>query len=129
MTKFLTFAAVGSVTYFVDAFLFWFFLLVIEQPLVARVGSLLLAMTFSWYVNKKVTFRHVQQPNSNFQLFAFMISQMPGAIANTLVSSYTYSYVSLIQNNPFLAVGLGSLAGLLINFFLADRVVFKTRQK
>ncbi len=125
--KFTKFGLIGGFLFLFDASLFWLLLkLLSNTPELARVISVSFAMLLSWWLNRTFTFKVDKQYRSWSELIKFVISQLPGAGINALVSIVSFHYFSLALNNPWISVAFGSCAGLLVNFLMAQFFVFRS---
>ncbi len=123
--QFLRFGAVGALGFFVDAGVL---LLCIESlgsgPYAGRVLSYLAAASFTWYLNRRVTFAHATHSAALPQWLRFLA-------ANTLGGLVNYGFYALIVFTlpvagwvPVAGVAAGSIAGLAVNFGISRRFVF-----
>jgi len=128
-SQFLRFAIVGAAGFVVDesvlALMHGFAGL---DPFSARIVSILSAMTFTWWGNRSLTFR--EQAASGAAGIArewlrFVAANSVGALVNY------GSYVLLVRfalapfDNAYLATAIGVGIGLLFNFTLSRRLVFR----
>lgn len=127
--KFFKFCMVGLFVYVVDAFLFWMLLNMTHATVLSRICGTVVAMTVSWWLNKTFTFSDTKSVNHQLQLAKFIASQTPGALTNVVVSTMAYTELGPFKENPFLSVALGSCAGLVVNFMMANQFVFKNSSK
>jgi putative flippase GtrA len=124
-SRFLRFAIVGTAGFVVDAAVLYAFIEGFNLgPLAARVPSFLCAATFTWALNRRWTFASGRTRRQLRQLGAYTLAMVCGA----LVNYGCYALVVLILPEawltPLVALAAGSLAGLLVNYTLASRVVF-----
>jgi len=126
MVKLWKFALVGCLVLVLDALMFTAFMQFGLRPNVARIASVFLAMICSWILNRVFTFK-AGKPGRNFMIecAAFMLSQLPGAVMNAVVSLWAFHHIAIAAMYPLIAVFLGSCAGLLLNYLLASRYIFK----
>lgn len=96
----------------------------------ARAISILCAMTFTWWGNRNLTFReHAAIGGARLQeWFRFVLANALGAVINYGVYSALVSFAPAPANNPLLAAAAGVGVGLIFNFTLSKRFVFKTSQ-
>jgi len=92
----------------------------------AQIPAFFVAVTFTWWGNRVLTFReHAAQTSLIGEWAKFVLANGFGAIAN-----YTL-YVTLLRfgpypvNSPYLALTAGTLLGLLFNFTMSKRFVFR----
>lgn len=136
--QFLTFALIGVGGLLVDmAALFVAMHLLMLDPYGGRVFSYLMAATFTWYMNRRYTFIGVSRRAAIRQWARFIAANAVGAMVNYAV------YVLVLKTGPVVvaAVGLwpelvasllpyagvaaGSVSGLVFNFVLSKKLVFR----
>ena len=124
-----SFGAIGTAALLVDAALLYG-----AQRLLGlgfypgRALSWLGAATFTWYLNRRFTFSSDPGQPAAHQWLRFLLANLPGGAINYAVS--TGVKLILPGEMPLGAVSLltvaaGSLAGLVANFSLSKRYVFK----
>ena len=144
--RLLTFAMVGGCGFLVDAASLYLLSLWFPLPL-ARGGAFWLAASSNWWLNRQVTFRHVNAVMPAPQQWGqFLVASCIGFIPNVgcywllmewvepgnmILSSAVFN--SAVQDStifvrywPYLAMIPGILLGMVINFTLADRWVFRS---
>jgi putative flippase GtrA len=96
----------------------------------ARAISILCAMTFTWWGNRNLTFReHAAIGSARLhEWFRFVLANALGAVINYGVYSALVSFAPAPANNPLLAAAAGGGVGLIFNFTLSKRFVFKPAQ-
>lgn len=128
-SRFLRFAAVGGAGFFVNEAA----LLFAKQILGAgdRLGWFIAfapAVTFTWWGNRKLTFaEHASEGHRGMlaEWARFVLTNSLGAAANFIV------YATLIAHAPwpldvaYVALAIGILVGLVFNFTLSKRLVFR----
>lgn len=124
LLKFIRFGCIGGVVYLFDASCFYLLFRLLGMPTPARAISVALAMTLSWWLNRTFTFHAGKSTMAWTELVKFMLSQLPGACINGLVSVLAFGYLPLAQGNAWIATALGSCAGLCANFVMAHVFVF-----
>ncbi|HWW68542.1 MAG TPA: GtrA family protein [Duganella sp.] len=127
LVKFLQFGCIGGVVFLFDASCFWLLIRLTGWPTLARVISVALAITLSWALNRALTFRHQAGGASWRELFTFALSQLPGACINALASMLAFTSLPFTQGNAWLSTAVGSCAGLLANFIMANFFVFNKK--
>ncbi|KQP41598.1 polysaccharide synthesis protein GtrA [Pseudorhodoferax sp. Leaf274] len=94
----------------------------------ARVLSFLCAATATWVVNRRHTFADgppvVGPWAMGRQYLLYLLSMLGGGAVNYLAYSLVLQ-LSDARYAPALGVAVGSGAGLVVNFLLARRVVFR----
>lgn len=129
--QFYKFALVGCAGFLVDAltvyaisqFTGWY---------IARVISFLLAATSTWFLNRNITFNNNQHQSqtSLVKLLQEYVQYLASMLLGGLVNYVCFvAAIEIIDKkwNAFLGVALGSIAGMMINFFMAKLWVFRHR--
>jgi putative flippase GtrA len=126
-TKFLRFALVGAAGFVVDAIVLALGLHVIGlNKYTARVFSFLCAATFTWIANRRFTFPEAAASRGRAREWArFVAVNGVGGLINYGTYAALVTYADAPFTNPFLALAVGSLAGLVFNFLGSKYLVFK----
>ena len=130
-SRFLRFAAVGAAGFFVNEAA----LLLANEFL--GVGdhagwfiAFVPAVTFTWWGNRKLTFAD-KASDGHVDMLAewarFVATNSLGAAANFIVYALLIGYAPWPLNVPYLALAVGILVGLVFNFTLSKRLVFRGR--
>lgn len=91
-----------------------------------RMISFLTAATFTWLLNRNVTFVGTKGTGqATVQWVRYIGAMLVGGSLNYAVSAWIYRDFHVAWQWPVLAVAAGSLAGLLLNFVSAKFFVFK----
>lgn len=123
------FAGVGAVGFVVDVLVLYGLLWASLGYLVGRLGSFLCAVWVTWRLNRRYTFRARSRQSRFREWLDYLFASLGGGAVNlgtyTLVmDAFPHHFVL-----PLIAVGLGSLAGLIVNFTLARFWVYgRTRR-
>ncbi|HVO03104.1 MAG TPA: GtrA family protein [Candidatus Cybelea sp.] len=127
--QFVRFGVVGVLGFLVDAGL-------LRELLAAGLGyyggraiSFLAAATTTWILNRSFTFRRDARPRTHpaAEWFAYVGLMLIGGGANYGVAALAYESVDLVRQHPEIAVALGSLAGMAINYWSAKIMIFERR--
>ena len=126
-TKFLRFALVGAAGFVVDAIILALGLHVIGlNKYIGRVFSFLCAATFTWIANRRFTFPEAAASRGRAREWArFVAVNGVGGLVNYGTYAALVTYADAPFTNPFLALAVGSLAGLAFNFLGSKYLVFK----
>ncbi|MFY8093373.1 MAG: GtrA family protein [Niveispirillum sp.] len=136
--QFARFAVIGVGGLFVDmAALALALNLLGLDPYGGRVFSYLMAATFTWYMNRQYTFTGISRRGAIRQWARFLAANAVGALVN-------YGVYVLVLNTapwviravglwpglftgllPYIGVAAGSVSGLVFNFFLSKKLVFR----
>jgi putative flippase GtrA len=122
----LSFAVVGTIGFFVDSAVLYAGLYAGLGPYLGRLLSYLVAVTTTWALNRRYTFGHAGRGLWS-QWARFTVSQLAGAAVNLGSYGLLVRFVSEVARYPIIGVGVGSIAGLLVNFSVARRYVFSAR--
>ncbi|MEE9251674.1 MAG: GtrA family protein [Alphaproteobacteria bacterium] len=123
--EFRAFCVVGTIGFIIDAGLVQ--LLVTRfgvDVVLGRVPSLLTAVTVTWLLNRRFTFR-VTARRSRAEWFKYVAVNSVGNGLNFGVYALAVQTVDFLATFPFLAVAMGSAVGLAFNFTLSKTLVFK----
>jgi putative flippase GtrA len=127
-SRFLRFAAVGSAGFVVNE-------IVLEGALrllhldkhVAWFVAFPIAVTFTWWGNRTITFRDVSARKGLISEWAaFFAANSIGAGANLAAYSALVTFVAPPIGDPLVANAAGTLVGLLFNFVASQRFVFRS---
>jgi putative flippase GtrA len=123
--QFFGFAVVGVGGLLVDLGVLYAGLLLFGLGyLTARLLSFLAAASFTWYLNRRITFAGCDRRAPVRQFLRFLgVNSFGGAVNYGVYVLVMYGYASEPWR-PFLGVALGSLSGLLFNFLGSRRLVF-----
>jgi putative flippase GtrA len=136
--QFATFALIGVGGLFVDmASLAAALHLLGLDPYGGRVFSYLMAATFTWYMNRQFTFTGVSRRGAIRQWARFLAANAVGAVVNygvyvlvLKVGPWVIAGIGLWPEGltallPYAGVAAGSVSGLVFNFVLSKKLVFR----
>jgi putative flippase GtrA len=126
--KVIKFGCVGCVVYIYDTLAFTLLLNVLDSSVVARLISVASAILLSWIINHKFTYRYAWSDLRVQKFATFFISQLPGAAINAIATLVTLHGIEFVGERPWLAVAIGSLAGMISNFTMAHHFVFSRKE-
>jgi len=94
---------------------------------VARGCSFTCAATTTWLINRIITFAAPRRRPRRLaaEWTAYFSASVAGGCINYLVFVLGVSLFPLLHRIPTVAVALGSLAGMILNFLLYSRYVFR----
>jgi putative flippase GtrA len=125
----LRFAAVGVLGFFVDAGVLTFAIRLLGLNLyVGRALSFLVAVTFTWALNRAVTFGSSKSTSRWSEWGRFGAANSVGGLMNLGVYSFLVATSVFVHRYPVVAVAAGSLSGLALNFYLSRTFVFRKAQ-
>ncbi len=117
------FLLAGGTAFLVDAAVLWFGTgLIGLRPEVARIPSFAAAATLTWILNRSFTFQTSQA--ASWREFAqYMSAMLIGLTVNYVVFVMVILFSATAQSFPPLALVPATLAGMVINFFAARRIL------
>jgi putative flippase GtrA len=129
-SRFLRFGAVGAAGFVVDeTVLAILHYLVGLDRYSARAISIFCAATFTWWGNRNLTFAEQAVTGGIGALvqewFKFMLANGVGALVNYGTYTVLVSFAPAPVSNPLLATAIGVGVGLVFNFTLSKRFVFR----
>jgi len=90
----------------------------------ARLVSFSLAVTVTWWLNRRLTFRDVRRAAPGRQFARYFVVQVIGALSNLAVFALLLETVALFERLPILALTIGAVVGLCINYAGSARYAF-----
>ncbi len=127
-SQFARFAAVGAAGFVVDVATLYaaihFFGL---APIPARLPAFLAAVTFTWAANRHWTFT-ANRGSRLAEWGRFVVANSAGLGVNALAFAIMLRMLPDTLLTPMIAAGVGSTAGLLVNFVGSRRFVFAERR-
>ncbi len=129
MKQISQFAFAGTVGYLADTFT-----LLLVYPwtgaYAGRFVSFSCAVLTTWLINRSLTFRHQRDGKPIHREFSLYFLSMLGGGAVNLLSYFLVVYLFTLPPSALpVAVAVGSLAGMLVNYSLSKRVVFTGRRE
>lgn len=128
-SQFLRFAIVGAAGFVVDEGVLWLMHRVIGlDPFSARAISIFSAMTFTWWGNRTLTFSaHAAEGAGAVvkEWLRFVAANALGALINYGTYASLVKFAPAPLNNAYLATAIGVGIGLIFNFTLSKRFVFR----
>ena len=128
-SRFLRFAAVGAAGFVVNEAALWLALHGLGLSAYAGgIFSFLIAVTFTWWGNRVLTFsQHAAKGARSIfaEWLSFVAANGFGFLVNYAVYATLIAAGPTPLNNPFVALAFGTVAGLMFNFVLSSRIVFR----
>jgi putative flippase GtrA len=123
--KLFLFVCVGALSFILDASILS--LLIFDfgwGHYISRVVSFLVAVPFSWLLNRMLTFRETATDNRKREYTLYLAIQGTGALLNFLIYSACIFFSSTMMDYPVLALAVGSGVAMLFNFTALERFAF-----
>ncbi len=121
----LAFGLVGVGGFLIDAGTLYLARWLGAGLILGRLISYVTAATATWALNRRFTFSSRQTRGLLHEWALFMVSQLAGAACNIGFYAWLVTTSTLVPAQPIIGVAAGSLAGMLVNFFVAKKFVFK----
>ena len=128
-TEFLRFGVVGTAGFVVDAVVLMGAIALGAGPWLGRVVSYIAAATATYLLNRAWTFRAAERGARVRQWALFLAVNLVGFACNYGTYAVLIASSALVARNPVLGVAAGSLAGLVWNFMLVRRYVFRQAER
>jgi putative flippase GtrA len=126
--EFFRFGVVGTVGFVVDAGVLTLGLRAGTGPWLGRVLSYVAAATVTFSLNRAWTFRTADRSRPMARDWSlFLLVNLVGFACNYGTYAALIAGVPLVREVPVLGVAAGSLAGMVGNFLLSRRYVFRNR--
>ena len=128
LPKIVRFALVGCAGYCVDAGVLYLALYALGMGYyTGRIVSYALAASSTWYMNRRFTFPDSRNDDRLREWGRFvMLNLLGGGMNYAVYAAYVRMHAGSAAT-PAIGVALGSLAGMLINFYLSRWFVFNGR--
>lgn len=125
--QFLRFSVIGAGGFVVDVGVLYLMTHLGLDLYSARAVSFLVAATSTWLGNRHFTFSAGRRPPSGLrgEWAAYMGAMTLGGLVNYGVYALLIANFDFFRQQPWLAVAGGTGAGLLINFILARRILYR----
>jgi len=126
MRQFAFFCIGGSLAFLIDGGLtqLWVSCAKIDA-LISRALSFPPAILFTWWFNRRLTFKVRKSASPLRQLPVYMGTQAFGLLLNLATYMFLVSSFELATTWPIIAVAAGTVVGLSVNFLGAKHVVFR----
>lgn len=125
----MRFGIVGGIGFLVDAGLLRLLLMAGLGYYSGRLISFLAAATTTWILNRSFTFRRDSAVHPAREWLAYLGLMVIGGVVNYATYAAAIEVSDLVRARPELGVALGSIAGMLINFWTAKTMVFERKAK
>lgn len=122
----LGFVVVGGLGFGVDAGTFALLFHGFELgPYTARIWAFVIAVVTTWILNRTFTFQVKDHSRLHAEFVTYLVAQGVGAGINFGVFAACLEFSALMRQVPLLALMVGSLIAMVVNFAAMKWVVFK----
>ena len=92
----------------------------------AGIAAYFTAATGTWFCNRHWTFRHLAHTTPwHVQWRRFLAANLGGFVINRGLYSLLVTFVTVAAREPVIAVFAGGVAGMMLNFNLSRKLVFR----
>jgi putative flippase GtrA len=125
--QFRRFTLVGAAGFAVDVAVLYLALTLGLGLYSGRLVSFLAAATATWLGNRHFTFTGAAPPRhrAHGEWFRYLLAMAAGGLLNYGVYAGLVFQFMLFRSQPWLAVAAGTGAGMLLNFALARRILYR----
>ena len=123
----IRFVIAGVVGFVVDAGILYLGLAVGLGYFAGRAVSFLCAVWATWQINRRYTFSSNPSESAWVEWWRYLVAMSVGGVVNYCAYSATVLTLKGLPFLPIVAVAVGSLAGMVVNFATAKMWVFKQR--
>jgi putative flippase GtrA len=121
-----SFIIAGTVGFLVDALVLELLAQVLSlQVHVARLLSFIAAVTATWLVNRRYTFHRESQGGLIAEWCRYFLSSLAGGAFNYAAFALALASIAYVREHLYVGVAIGSFAGMLVNYALYSRFVFR----
>lgn len=127
--QFISFSLIGMAGFVCDTGVLYLLAYGLDINLyTGRILSYLCAVTLTWWLNRLLTFAALDSSERKraviIQWSRFAACNVVGAIINYSIYAALISFFIVFYKNPVLAVAIGTLFSVNVNFFLSKKYVF-----
>lgn len=123
------FAGVGIIGFIIDAGIVFLLTQASIDPIMAQLVAFSVAVTGTWWLNRKHTFAHAAGESIGKEWFRYVLANGVGGAINNGVYMLLVIHIAWIYHYPVVGVACGSLAGMFFNFFASKHIVFNSRKE
>ncbi|WP_211462181.1 GtrA family protein [Collimonas silvisoli] len=127
--QFIRFAIVGAIGFAVDVGVLYLNLHLGMGYFIGRAISFLCAVWVTWKINRQFTFISSGEGSDFKEMLRYLAAMLFGGLINYLAYLIVVMQVRNLPFLPFFAVAIGSVSGMMFNYFTAKSWVFKSVEK
>ena len=94
------------------------------DPYGARAISFTLAVTTTWYMNRRWVFDRTAVQMSGREYTSYLVVQIIGAVINLSIFVAVIEFFPILEKMPVIPLALGAAIALIFNFGASSRYVF-----
>lgn len=119
------FGIAGAAGFAADAGVLYALLALGLNPYAARLISFLFAVFVTWRINRRYTFSAYQKESAWREWLHYLLAMSAGGICNYGIYAWLIWLLPPHHFTPMIALGAGSVGGMIINFCSAKFWVFR----
>jgi putative flippase GtrA len=125
MRQFIRFAIAGTIGFLVDSGVLYAMLALGTGLYVGRLISFLCAAFVTWRINRRFTFTKGHRHSAWREWYEYLVAMIFGGLCN--YGAYVLAMRALPHSGtgPLIAVAIGSIAGMFVNFATARLWVYR----
>ncbi|MDA7527384.1 glycosyltransferase family 2 protein [bacterium] len=127
-TRFLRFGLVGCSGVIVNLTALSMLLSTGLNTPVSIAAAIWVAMTWNFFLNRKFTFQDFVVGKLAHKYLQFCLASLTGAVVNWSVATYLWTSIPFFAGSPTTAGFVGIMAGMILNFTLCSRFVFRNKK-
>ncbi len=128
--EFVRFCMAGTVGFIVDASIVQFLVRSAGMdPYSARLISFLTAVTVTWTLNRRYTFKGRRFSSRRHEWGSYVMAMFVGGGLNYLSYALLVYHYPLVREWPVLGVAAGAFVGLFVNFSSSKFIIFKANRQ
>ena len=124
LQEFLRFGVIGINALILEIVIISILVKIGIYPEYSRIISIPIAITFTWYCNRRFTFKN-KNPKKIKQYSRYFFLILCGITINYSVYIYVLDLLAALEYSYIIALCIGSLSSMLFNFGLSKLIVFK----
>jgi putative flippase GtrA len=126
-TQFFRFAIAGAIGFLVDAGVLYVALAVGLGPYLGRAVSFLCAAFATWQINRRMTFVVKRTESLWTEWVRYLAAMSVGGACNYGTYVVMLLFLPKVTIAPLIALGVGSIVGMFVNFAFAKWWVFRAQ--
>jgi putative flippase GtrA len=125
MEQLTRFALVGALGFLLDSGVLYIGLYFLGLGYyLGRLVSYLCASTVTWYFHRVYTFKLKSLANKKKQFLSFVLLNSLGGVVNYSIYALLVANYEIYREIPVVAVAIGALFGMFVNYYLSKKIVF-----
>lgn len=124
-SRFIQFAAAGIIGFVIDASVLYTALAAGVDHFTGRLISFVCAVWVTWQLNRRMAFRDARSRSGWSEWWRYLAAMSGGGIVNYIAYSLCIWRIGTSAFAPLVAVAMGSIVGMTVNFATSKFWVFR----